>query len=436
MSGKWHLSGKGFQNGTSPYDRGFEDVFTLLPSGAQHFNGDAYYAGGHPLFMRNDKIVPRPDNNTYSNDLYTNVMLDQIKKFQGDGKPLFMYLSFQVAHSPFQAPQEFIKKYEGVYTVGYDKIREQRFEKQKQLGFWPAEMQLPKRIPAEKPWDSLTADEKAYRSKVLAAHAAMIEDMDSNVGRVIKYLKDSGQYDNTLIIFTSDNGSSEPIEMKNLATSGIPLAEANKFYAGFNNNVSNIGNANSLVNYGAWGTMPSVSPLSYFKTSQGEGGVRPPFVIRLPGAANQSQTQIVNAFVHVNDMTPTLLAYAGVQHPSTYNGHQVHPLMGKSIRPLLEGKVDRVYTDQDIVAQEMFNNSAVFMGGWKAEKNTQPIGDGKWHLFNIASDIGENTDLASEHPEILQKLMQAYDKFSKDVGVIVPREVSSEAFETIAEGPG
>jgi arylsulfatase A-like enzyme len=103
----------------------------------------------------------------------------------------------------------------------------------------------------------IVADEKAYRSKVLAAHAAMIEDMDSNVGRVIKYLKDSGQYDNTIIIFTSDNGSSEPIEMKNLATIGIPLAEANKFYAGFNNSVSNIGNANSLVNYGACTTIAS-----------------------------------------------------------------------------------------------------------------------------------------------------------------------------------
>ena len=99
MSGKWHLSGKGLQNGSTPYDRGFEDVFTVFSSGAQHFNGDPYYYGGHPIFMRNNTEVPRPDNGTYSNDLYTNIMLDQIKKYQGDGKPLFMYLSYQVAHS-------------------------------------------------------------------------------------------------------------------------------------------------------------------------------------------------------------------------------------------------------------------------------------------------------------------------------------------------
>ena len=129
-------------------------------------------AGGLPLFMRNDKIVSRPDNGTYSNDLYTNIMLNQIKKYHGDGKPLFMYLSFQVAHSPFQAPEDVIKKYEDVYKVGYDKIREQRFEKQKQLGIWNADMKLPQRIPPVEQWDNLTPDQKAYRAKVLAVRCS------------------------------------------------------------------------------------------------------------------------------------------------------------------------------------------------------------------------------------------------------------------------
>jgi arylsulfatase A-like enzyme len=433
MSGKWHLSGSGLKNGSSPYDRGFEDVFTLLQSGAQHFNGDIYYAGGHETFMRNDKIVPRPDNGTYSNDLYTNMMLDQIKKYKGDGKPLFMYLSFQVAHSPFQAPQEFMKKYDGVYDVGYDKIREQRFDKQKQLGIWSADMKLPQRLPNLPAWDSLSTDDKAYRTGVLRAHAGMIEDMDFNIGKVIQYLKDNGLYDNTLIMFTSDNGSSEPIDMKNMAATGVSIEDANKFYAGFNNTVSNIGNADSLVNYGAWGTIAAVSPFSYFKTTQGEGGIRPPFVIKSPGVTNQSNTAIVNAFVHVNDMTPTFVEYAGVQSPgSTYKGQPVHPIMGKSIKSLLDGKVQVVHPDDEPLAQEMFNNTAVFMGDWKAVKNEPPSSDGKWHLFNITADIGENTDLASQHPEILQKLLTDYDKYAKDVGVIVP-SANIEAFQTVGQ---
>ena len=433
MSGKWHLSGHGLQNGSSPYQRGFEDVFTLLAGGAQHFNGGSEEAGGNPLFMRNDKIVTRPDNGTYSNDLYTNIMLEQIKKYHGDGKPLFMYLSFQVAHSPFQAPEDVIKKYEDMYKGGYDKIREQRFEKQKQLGIWNSDMKLPQRIPPVVPWDNLTQDQKAYRAKVLAVRAAMIEDMDTNIGRVIKYLKDIGEYDNTLIMFTSDNGSSEPVEMKDLALGSVTSAEAEAFVNTFNNTVPNIGNANSLVNYGAWGAMPSVSPLSYFKSTQGEGGIRSPFVIKLPNAGNQTKPDIVSAFVQVNDMTPTFLEYAGVQHPgSTYKGHPVHAIMGKSIKSLLDGKIQVVHPDDEPIAQEMFNNTAVFMGDWKAVKNSPPISDGKWHLFNITADIGENTDLASQHPEILAKLMSDYEKFAKDVGVIVPSG-QAEAFQNIGE---
>jgi arylsulfatase len=434
MSGKWHLSGSGWQKGATPYDRGFEDVFVLLESGSQHFNGDPYYAGGHSTFLDNGTQVPRPDNGTYSNEMYTNIMLDKIKAHQGNGSPLFMYLSFQASHSPFQAPQEFIKKYEGVYDVGYDKIREQRFEKQKDLGIWPQDMKLPQRLPESPAWDTLSDDEKTNRAKILQAHAAMIEDMDTNIGKVIQYLKDIGQYDNTLIVFTSDNGSSEPIEMKDLATVGVE--EANKFFNTFNNSAANIGNADSLVNYGAWGAGASVSPLSYFKTTQGEGGVRPPFVMKLPSTTNQSEKGIVNAFVHVNDITPTFLDYAGVQPPSsTYNGTEVHPIMGKSLKPLIEGEVTEVYADDEPVAQEMFNNTAVWMGDWKAVRNFQPIGDGQWHLFNITSDIGENTDLASQHPEILKKLISDYDKFAQNVGVVVPSG-SIEAFQTVGEKSG
>lgn len=290
MTGKWHLSGAGNgKNGTTPYDRGFEDVFSLLSSGANHFNPDPYYAGGRPVFSWNGKIVPRPNNGTYSNDLYTNIMLDQIKKYHGDdGKPMFMYIAFQVAHSPFQAPEQYIKKYQGVYDIGYDKIREQRFEIQKQLGIWPAYMQLPKRIPPVQPWDSLTSDQKAYRSRVLQVYAAMVDNMDYNIGKVIKYLKDIGQYDNTLIIFASDNGSSEPVEAKNFITTGVTAAEQEAFVNKFNNSLPNIGNANSLVNYGAWDIAHSVSPLSYFKRSQGEGGVRAPLIIKLPRVVSSS----------------------------------------------------------------------------------------------------------------------------------------------------
>jgi arylsulfatase len=421
MAGKWHLSGTKLVNGTTPYDRGFEDVYTLVSSGGQHFNSDPYYAEGHPVFMHNDKVVQR-DNTTYSNDLYTNFTIDQIKKFHGDGKPLFMYLAFQVAHSPFQAPQEFIKKYEEMYNVGYDKIREDRFEKQKQLGIWPADMKLPQRIPAGQTWESLSSDEKGYRAKVLAVHAAMIDNMDQNIGKVIKYLKDIGEYDNTIIIFASDNAGSEPVDMNIFAGQAATKEQTQKFLAGFNNSIPNVGNANSLVNYGAWGSISAVSPLSYFKLSQGEGGIRSPFIIKLPNSETKSSPEIINAYVNVRDITPTLLEYTGLQYPSTHNGREVHPPMGKSLKPLLEGTVDRVYSEDEAVSQELFNSTSVFMGDWKAVSNIPPVGDGKWHLFNMTSDVGENNDLSTQYPEVLQIMTQAYGKYAKDVGVVVPSE--------------
>ena len=208
--------------------------------------------------------------------------------------------------------------------MGWDKIREQRFEKQKELGFWPSNMTGPGRIPPNQVLDSLTGDQKSYAAKVLAVHSAMIEYMDQNIGRVIQYLKDTGQYDNPFIMFTSDNGRSEPIEVYDFkSASGVDLTHAKQFVAGINNSLSNLGNPNSDFNYGAWGTYLAVSPLSGFKTSFYEGGTRPPAIIKAPQSSPSSTPDgnLIKSFVYVTDITPTVLDLAGVPHPSSYKGH-------------------------------------------------------------------------------------------------------------------
>lgn len=439
MSGKWHLAGAGSSEGTTPHSKGFEESFSLLEGAGQHFDSGTYSVGHHVTFLNNSNIVPRPDNTTYSNDLYTNAMLSLLKKYQGDDKPFFAYLAFQVAHSPFQAPQEDIKKYDDVYDVGYDKIREQRFEKQKQLGMWPSDMNLPEYIPPVTPWSNLTKDQQDYRSKVLAVHAAMIDNMDRNIGKVIQFLRESGEYENTLIIFASDNGTVEPVEMADFTTVGVSPDEQREFVSKFNNTVPNIGNSDSLVNFGTWGIAQDITPLSGYKTSQSEGGIRSPFVVKLPGkefSANKTSVgpEIVRAFTHVMDMTPTFLEYAGIQLPgSSYNENTVYPIMGKSLKPLFDGQVSKVYNDNEVVAQELFNNSAVFMGDWKAVKNAPPLGTDRWQLFNLTGDVGENHDLAKEHPEILQKLVSAYNGYAKDVGIVIPQRGNASAAAATTE---
>jgi arylsulfatase A-like enzyme len=433
LSGKWHLSGNHDENGTLPYDRGFENSLTLLNGAANHFNGFPETPVEKITFAENDKVIPRPGNKTlYSNNLYTDKMIEFIKN-STDRKPFFAYLSFQVAHSPFQSPQENIAKYDKIYSVGWDKIKEQRFEKQKEFGFWDADMKLPDRIPPNQPWDKLSPEQQAYASRILAVRAVMIEDMDQNIGRLIQFLKDTGQYDNTLIMFASDNGTSEPGPLLGIKFSSANMGAVANFTEHVNNTIPNLGNGTSVINYAAWGADSSASPFSGYKTTEYEAGTRVPFIVKEPGTSssasgsNSSSPKISKAFTYVEDITPTIMEYAGVQHPgSSYKGHEVHPIMGKSLKALFNGTVDRVYGENDIVADEMFNNSAVYMGDWKAIRHEPPVGDGKWQLINLADNPSETINVADQHPDILKKLISAYDSYAKDVGVVIPR---GEAFD-------
>jgi arylsulfatase len=448
MSGKWHLSGHGNEHPDSnPYARGFDHVFSLLGDGGNHWNSEGIFPGLTSIYVENNTVVDRPGNNTlFSNNLYTDKMIQNINNTRGDGKPLFMYLAFTAAHSPFMVPPGNVEKYEKIYSAGWEPLREQRFEKQKELDIWPANMTLPKRLPPNQPWDTLTQAQQNYVSAILAVRAAMIEDTDKNIGRLIQHLKQIGEYDNTLIIFTSDNAGSEPIQFPvgGVVSNAVNKKELPSWFKTLNNTIPNIGNSTSSVNYGAWGSYLSVAPLSGFKTGTYEGGIRPPFIIKEPSTTstaatgsssalpavtnitnttNATASNVIKSFAFVTDMTPTILDYAKVSQPpagSTYKGNQTHPIMGKSIKPLLNGTVDRVHGLEEPIGVEMFNSSALFMGDWVAIwDGAHPTG--KWQLYNYVNDPAQNNNLADQNPDQLQKMVSAYQEYSKEVGIIIPR---------------
>ncbi len=442
QSGKWHLSGNTTRPGTTPYDRGFEHAFTLVGDGGNHFTNGSIFPGGHTTFIENDTKVTRPGNGTlFSNDLYTDKMIEYINETQGDGKPLFMYLAFQVAHSPFMTPHGTVQKYDQIYSAGWDKIREQRFEKQKELGIWPTNMTLSQGLPPNVPWDSLTQEQKDYASRILAVRAGMIENMDQNIGKVIDHLKQTGEYDNTLIVFTSDNGGSEAAQLPEgiLLFNGVDYAAIPEFVQNLNNTLGNLGNLTTEVNYGAWGPYVSSAPLAGFKASVYEGGLRAPFIIKEPGStstptttsttsnasntSNTTTTSPIKSFMFLTDLTPTFLDYANVPQlsvGSTYNGSEVHPIMGKSIRPLLNGSAEEIHGIDEPIGVEMFNNTAVYKGPWVAiNDKSHPTGKG-WELYNIVNDPGQTTNLADEHPDLVQQMMADYQKYSEEVGVVIP----------------
>ena len=168
QTGKWHLSGNQtpFTPGTSPYDRGFQNAFTLVGDSANHFTNGSIFPGGHTTFIENDTVVERPGNGTlFSNDLYTNKMIEYLNKTQDNGKPFFGYLAFQVAHSPFMTPPGTMEKYGQIYSAGWDETRIERFEKQKELGIWPANMTLPQSRPPNEAWDSSFTGAKGLRRR-------------------------------------------------------------------------------------------------------------------------------------------------------------------------------------------------------------------------------------------------------------------------------
>jgi arylsulfatase A-like enzyme len=432
LSGKWHLSGNGTTPGTLPINRGFEHSLTLVGDGANHFSSAEYIPGWKVTFSEDGKKIPRPGNGTlYDADMFTDKLLSYLNQNRSDGKPFFAYLATQVAHTPFQAPRDDIEKYYNMYkSMGWDKIREQRFDKQKELGIWPSNMSLPVlHLPSLQPWDTLSTEQKDYAARILAVHPAMIEYLDKNIGRIIQYLKKTGQYDNTFIMFTSDNGNSnmnEPFEIMQFKfTRGVDLNATKQFIKTLDNSLQNLGNASSDFNYGAWGSYVADSPLFGYKTSFYEGGIRVPLVIKEPKAmAHSPSSNIVKGYALVNDIAPTIYQIANVTYPATYKGHTIHPLMGKSLVALLDGKVDQVYTDKEPLGAELFNTTGVRMGEWQAIHNTGEVysnGSDIWKLYNLRNDLGEQKNVATQHPDILQKMTTAYAKYAKDVGVVIPR---------------
>jgi arylsulfatase len=415
LSGKWHL---GHMHPYMPSDRGFQDSFSLLEGAANHFSERQFSYNENATYVLNGEKVHLPPN-FYSSDNFADYMINEIDKNHGNGKPMFMYLSFTTTHDPLQAPQEYIKKWEGKYDIGYDKIRELRLQNQKSHGITSENTPL---IPLELdtvPWDSLNETQKKIEAKKMVIFAAMLDNMDHNIGRVIDHLKEIGQYSNTLIYLASDNGPFDvKVEDLNSFKPGDDPAKFRAFMNQFNNTVENMGNENSFVSLGPGWAQVGATPLSGFKISTSEGGMRVPAIIKIP---YQSQGSKTIAFATVQDIAPTVLEYANVTHPGTsYKGHSIYQMDGKSLKPLLEGKVQRVHQVDEPFATELFGGAAVYLGDWKISRVIPPYGDLKWRLYDLSQDPTESHDISKENPELFERMKGYYDDYAKRVGVVPP----------------
>ena len=409
LAGKWHL---GDTPDKLPSRRGFERTFALMDSGADNWEQRPYL----PIYSTANWFADG-ERTTLPEDFYSSrFLIDKTIEFIdaniGDGQPFFAYVPFQAVHIPVQAPQHFIDRYMGVYDEGWDALRSERRQRLIDLGLIP-ESSVMRRMASTRNWDDLSEAQQRYEAKRMAVYAGMIEAMDFHIGRLLAYLKLVGQLDNTVFVFTSDNGAEG-------SGAEDPTAFAQRrAAAGLNYSIEyeTLGLRGSYNTISPSFASAAASPLSYYKFYTGEGGLRVPLIIA--GTPLQLIPGHTQAFAWATDITPTILAVAGVAQPGPrYGGRPVLPVSGRNLVPLLTGAVDRVYADDDGVGYELTGHSAFFQGDYKLVRNGPPLGDGLWYLYNIVQDPGEVHDLKTSQPKRFQTMLAGYQQFAADNGVM------------------
>jgi arylsulfatase/uncharacterized sulfatase len=316
----------------------------------------------------------------------------------------------------------------GVYDAGWDVLRSQRQARAKQLGIIPADSDMV-RMSSTGDWDSFSAEQQRYHAKRMAVYAGMVDAMDHHIGRLVDYLKRSGQYDNTVFIFTSDNGS----EASGGDNPRSPLLRLSLAMQSYNNNYETLGLKGSFNFIGPSFASAAAGPLDFYKFYAGEGGMRVPLIFA--GAALPAQPRQTNALAYVTDIAPTILQLAGVSSPSSrYGGRPVEQMVGRSLLPLLSGEVQRVYSESDTIGYELAGNAALFQGDYKIVRNRGPVGDGRWHLYNIVVDPGEANDLSESMPQRLQSMLAEYEAYASHNGVRALPDGYNEELQGVLNG--
>lgn len=434
MVGKWHLvhlniareqkKAKGMLNfeldepisptkDNWPCNRGFEDHWGTIPG------VDSFY---DPYgLVHNEETIKPPAKNAdgkpfYYTDFITDHAVEMIDRWSGGEKPFFMYVAYTAAHWPMQAPEEDVAPYADTYKVGWDKIREARFDRQVEMGLAKKEWGLSPRAfnkglndgaSQVGPWDD--APEKAWQARRMAVYAGMLSHMDRGLGRIMDELKAKGVDDNTAVIFLSDNGACQENVQAGWYDIPTKTRDGRTIHVG-NDPKYMPGPEEVYQSYGPAWANASNTPFRRFKHFTEEGGISAPFIVRWPGGNLQKGRLELNAVGHVIDLMPTVMEVTGSTYPKTYNGHEITPEEGKSLVPVLTDKVQgSTWADRGPLCWEHEGNRAVRIGDWKL---LGPHGE-PWKLYNVVNDRTEMHDMSEKYPEKARELKDAYDAWAK-----------------------
>jgi len=400
MTGKWHLGMHDKQYW--PLQRGFEKYYGC-PAGATHFFHPKAPRG---MLLGNEPVTQytsTTEHKYYTTDAYTDYAIQFInEEKQSQGRPFFLYLAYTAPHFPIQAHEHDIAKYRGKYKNGWLKLREERYQRQLDSGLMQPEWKLAPLHPKVPDWNKLTEKQKDTMDLRMATYAAMIDCVDQNIGKLVQTLKANGQFDNTLILFLSDNGS---------CFEGPRLGKGD-----IRNSASNPNDQNMWVTYGAWANLSNV-PFRWFKLHSHEGGTATPFIMHWTKYIKPNKNWY-RENAGIIDIVPTLLQVAQLDYPASHKSQPLPKLSGTTLTPSFRHqKLDR----RKPLFNEHENHAFLIDGDWKlvGANVATPAGiqEKRWELYNLANDRTELNNLAKSHPEKRQQLARQWSEWANRVGV-------------------
>lgn len=436
MTGKWGLEGGGHTGVPGfeklPVEYGFDHYYGVLSGASNYFNPGEQRDGqprpahkqrpGEPpapqrRWARDDEILfpyTPEDPDYYATDAITAQAIEYLDAYADEDKPFFLYLSYQAPHEPLQAPAEDIARYRGQYMMGWDEIRQARYQRQQAMGLIPPDWPLPEPSAARLAWqgpaDAHRADYEIYRrwedatekdlwDLKMAVSAAMVDRMDQNIGRLLEKIDAMGERDRTLIMFLSDNGADPSVFH---GTPDIPPGPMNSYRTADR----------------PWATARS-TPFRMWKVFTHEGGINVPFIVHWPGTITEPGG-ITRQPGHVLDFMPTICELAGASYPTEFQGAEVPPMEGRSLVSIFRGETREPYPifwRYERAIAPRVTNRAVRHGRWKAVYSSvvTTASPGGWELYDMDADGTETKDLAAENPERLNEMMEAWQAWDQTI---------------------
>lgn len=394
------------------------------------------FSMNYPLHMDNEEYVWNLPKGWYSSDSYGDILLRYLKDWNTDNsksdstqderRPFFAYYPFSAPHWPLQAPREYIKHYKGMYDDGPDALRLKRLARLKELGLVDDDVEPHPVVASEVPeWSEMSDERREKSARAMEVYAGMVECIDHNVGKIVDYLEEIDELDNTFVLFLSDNGAEGGAHEANPAFQGGPMTYLQRYY---DNSLDNLGNYNSFIWYGPRWAQAATAPSRMYKSYTTEGGIRVPCVAKFPTdySCPIPKNGITHKFATVMDIAPTFLEMAGIKHPApTYKGREVVGMRGQSMVPWLKGESKSIHAADFVEGWEMSGRAAVRKGKWKAnflpEKKfggPSRAGNDRWELFDLDKDPGEIHDLSAEHPDVMKEMLKLWDQYVVETGVV------------------